>query len=321
MSRSPSTPGSAWIGLGVLSLAWGTSFLVTRLALEELPPETIVAGRILVAAITLNGLRLAAGLRLPRDAGTWLRFALFALTGSVVPFSLISWGQIEVETGLAGILLTTSPLFTVAFAHFMVPGERATPRRLLGLSIGLLGMVVLLDPTSLGGLAGGEGRLGQLAILAGSVCYALNTTLVRRSASLHPLVYASGVMLIGAPLALLAAALGGGIAPPAVPDPQGLAAVVWLGLVPTGLATLVHFRVVASAGPSFTSLTAYLVPVVAVLAGALVFGETLTPTSLIAFALLAGGIAVGRGVPLPALSIPSRLRPSIRPSSLRQRTG
>ncbi len=282
----------AWLGLLFLSLAWGTSFLFTRLALEAFPPSFLVAGRIGVAACALNAVRLGLGLPLPRDAATWLRFLVFALTGSVVPFLLISWGQVEVSSGLAGILLTTSPLVTVAFAHFMVPEERATPRRLIGLAIGLVGVAVLLGPPSLEGLGSSESLVRQIAILAGAACYALNTTLVRRSASLHPIVYGSGVMLLGAPLSLVIAGMSEGTLPTA--DPLANASVLWLGIVPTGLATLVHFRVVAAAGPSFTSITSYLVPVVAAVAGLLVFDETLTPSTFVAFGLLAAGIALGQ---------------------------
>ena len=283
----------AWIGLIFLSLAWGTSFLFTELALEAFPPSYVVAGRISVAACALNAVRLGLGLPLPRDGATWLRFLVFALTGSVAPFLLISWGQIEISSGLAGILLTTSPLVTVALAHFMVPGERATTRRLIGLSMGLVGVAILLGPSSLSGLGGGEQLARQLAILGGAACYALNTTLVRRSTSLHPIVYGSGVMLLGAPMSLVVAGLSEGSA--ATADPLANASVVWLGLVPTGLATLVHFRVVAAAGPSFTSLTSYLVPVVALLAGVFFFDERLTPSTFASFGLLVAGIAIGRG--------------------------
>ncbi|MEM9177143.1 MAG: DMT family transporter [Myxococcota bacterium] len=291
-TREVRVPGVAWLGLLALSLAWGTSFVVTRFALESAPPSTIVAGRILVAALTLNAARLTLGLRLPRDRASWRRFTAFALTGSVIPFTLISWGQVVVESALAGILLTTSPLFVLVFAHALVPGEQATPRRVAGFVIGALAMVVLLDPAALSGLASPDRWVRQLAVLGGSVCYALNTTLVRRSADVHPLVYASGVMLVAAPMAVVGALLLDGPTLPA--SAPAIGTILWLGLVPTGLATLVHHRVVAHAGPSFAALTSYLVPVVAVLAGVLLFDERLPASALVAFALLALGIAIGQ---------------------------
>jgi drug/metabolite transporter (DMT)-like permease len=298
MRRRPAAPGvetRAWLGLGFLSLVWGTSFLLTDLALRELAPARIVAGRIVVAATVLNALRLTQRLSLPRAPAVWLRFTAFALTGSVLPFLLISWGQAQVPSGLAGILMTASPLVTAALAHVLVEGERASGRRLLGLGFGALGVALLLDPSALHAAGDDAAILRPLAILGGAFCYAINTILVRRLPAQDPLVYGSGVMLVAAPLAMAQAAL----LTPVGPTPEEVSAsswipVAWLGLFPTAAATLVHYRVVALAGPTFASLTSYLVPVVALLAGILVLDEPIGAGAITALALIAIGVFLAR---------------------------
>ena len=153
--------------LAVLSSLWGSSFMLTKVALHDLPPTTIVAGRIALACVVLVCILVARGVRLPRDLGTWLWFALLGLTGTVLPFLLINLGQVHVDSGLAAIIVGATPLFTILLAHTLTLDERMTARGLSGVLAGLVGIVVLVGPAALGGL--GVNLWAQLAIAGGAL--------------------------------------------------------------------------------------------------------------------------------------------------------
>lgn len=283
-----------------LAIAWGTAFLFTGVAVVEVSPELLVAARLGVAAAALNLARVALGRALPREPRVWLRLVPVAVTGSVLPFWLISWGQQEVPSGLAGVLMAVSPLVTVGLAHFTVSSEPLDARRLLGVVLGLGGVVALFGPQSLAGLGSADSLLHQLAVLGGAVLYAVNTVITRRLAPLHPVAFSSGVLLVAFAIAL---PVGLTCYPTSAREASlgAWLAVAWLGLVPTGLATLAYYRLVSTEGAGFASLVSYAIPVIALLAGALALGEAVAPSTLAALALILLGVAVVRapGAPGP----------------------
>lgn len=274
---------------------WGTAFVFIRAAVETVPPLSVAAGRIVAAAtVLLIAVRLS-GLRFPRGLHRWAWFALLASVGNALPFFLISWGQQRVESGLTGILMAVNPLVTLSLAHWFVPDDRVTARRALGFILGLCGIGVLLGPEAWRGLGGGTSDLvHRLAILGGALCYATNSVLTRRMPETHPLVASAAVLGVGTflivpPAILLGAPLG---AEPA--STSSLLSVLWLGMIPTAAATIVYFRVIASAGPTFQSLVNYLVPPVAVLTGAAAYGEQPGVTALLALGLILTGLTLGQ---------------------------
>lgn len=278
-----------WLSLAALVAMWGTAFAVIRLAVATVPPLSVAAGRIVVAAAALYLTLRLAGFRLPRRGRLWLWFALLATVGNALPFYLISWGQERVASGVAGILMASNPLVTFLLAHYFVAGERVTRARLLGLGLGFAGVAVLMGPAALAEVGGDPGR--QAAILGGALCYAANSVLTRRMPEVEPLVASTGVLLVASLLVTPAALVLG---TPAAPGPSGasLVALLWLGLVPTAAATIVYFRLVRSAGPTFLSLVNYPVPIVAVATGALAFGERPGAEAWVALALILSGIAL-----------------------------
>ena len=293
--RRPSSPEAfeGWLLLLALAVLWGTSFFFTRVAVEQLRPELVATVRIAVAAAALNAVRARLGLSLPRDVRAWVSWLPLALSGSVLPFALIGWGQQGIPSGLAGVLMAVSPLVTVALAHFAVAGERLHERKLFGVALGLGGVVILLGPESLLGLGSADTLPRQLAVLGGAALYSLNTVLTRRAPAVHPLVFASGVLGVASLIALpagLAAAFRSGIHA----DAGAWLSVVWLGLVPTGLATLLHYRLVSLEGAGFTSLVSYAIPVIALLAGAVALGERVETSALAALGLILLGVAAAR---------------------------
>jgi drug/metabolite transporter (DMT)-like permease len=236
----------------------------------------------------------ARGLRLPTSRRVWSHYLLMGVVGNAVPFTLIAWGQIRVDVGLAGIMMGVMPLMTLLLAHFFVPGERMTPRMAGGFAVGFIGLVALFGPEALLEL-GGESSdlLGQVAIASAAICYAISTIIARRLATLDPLVSATTVMWVTSAI-MVPAALWVDRPWNLAPSAGAIGSVVWLGLFATALATILYFRVIQTAGPTFLSLINYMIPVVALAAGAIVLDEELVGTVLIGMGLILTGLAISQ---------------------------
>lgn len=286
-----------WLLLLALVVMWGSSFMFNSIAVASLPPLTVVAGRVGVAALVLVIIVYALGKRLPPPGRSWLPYAVIAIIGNAVPFYLITWGQQVVESALAGILMAMMPLATIALAHFLIAGEHLTRQRVTGFAIGFLGIVLLMGPAALAGVGGDAVRIvSQLAVLGGALCYALQSVLTR-------LIIKGDVMVAAAATLLIAAVV---VVPVALwldrpwtlaPTGSSVAAVVWLGVAPTAIATILYFMLIRSAGPSFMSLVNYLSPGVAVMLGLLVLGETPHPYAYFGLALILAGLAFSQSRP------------------------
>jgi drug/metabolite transporter (DMT)-like permease len=287
------TPGN-WLSLAALIMLWGTSFMFISLSLESFSPVGIVSMRVLLAAVVLTVFMYIRGLRLPATGLAWSIFLLFGIVGNLLPFYLISVGQKEVSSGIAGLLMAVMPLATMVLAHYFVAGERLNRFKIMGFMLGISGVAIILWPSIVGSHSD---LLSSLLILLAALCYALNTILVRRLPAFNPIVTGSGVMLISSlimvPFWLLTET-------PLQQDYSltSLLSVVWLGIGPTGIATLILFAVIASAGPTFISYINYVIPVVAYFTGALILGEALEWRSLGALLLIILGIALTRKRPV-----------------------
>ncbi|WGH78335.1 DMT family transporter [Jannaschia ovalis] len=279
----------AWAEMGLLALIWGASFLSIRVALDELPFVTLVAWRVAPAALVLWALVLIRGLSLPRTPRVWAALLVMGLLNNVIPFSLMAWGQQFIETGLTAILNAGTAIFGVAAAAIFLADERLTPRRTIGVALGFLGVATAIGLREL--LALDLRSLAQLAVVGGTVSYALAGVWARKQlAGLAPQVQAAG-MLTGSTLVMVPAALL--IDGPALPAlPATWAAIGYVSIVATALAYLLYFRVLAMAGSGNLMLVTLLVAPVAILLGAGLRGETLAPSVYAGFALLALGLAV-----------------------------
>lgn len=282
-----------WAMLMALTLMWGSSFLLTKVAVAGLPPDLVVAGRLLVGACLLVPL---AWLRAARPAGgarLWLFYILIALFGNVLPFSMIAWGQTFIDSGLAGILMAIMPLATLGLAHFLVPGERMTALRAIGFLMGFLGVVVLMGPDALLGLADGQGHLpAMLSVLGGALCYAVSSILARLRPPSDALFSAASTISLASLIMLPMLFWTGELEPQAAPEAPHLVAVTLLGVFSTAIASVVYFRLVKSAGPSFVSQLNYLIPLWAVGVGMLFLGEQPEGRHLYALGLILSGILV-----------------------------
>ncbi len=279
-----------WTLLLGLSILWGGSFFFVGVAVQELPPLTIVALRVGLAAVGLWVIALVLGLTPPRAPRVWLAFLCMGTINNVIPFSLIVWGQTQIASGLASILNATTPLFTVVVATCLLSDERATPLKLVGVITGFCGVVVMIG---LPGSAQPTPWLPQLAILAAALSYAFGGVYGRRFKTLgvHPILTAAGQVtasgLIMLPLAFWLE--GAGALAAAGPGTWG--AILGLALFSTSLAYIIYFRLLATAGATNLLLVTLLVPASAILLGVLFLNEALSVTQFAGLGLIALGLS------------------------------
>ncbi|MFW8594976.1 DMT family transporter [Cribrihabitans neustonicus] len=295
----PNTPGAAnWAKLLCLGVIWGASFMAVSLALENVPPMTIAALRISLAALCLLAVLRALGIPLPplRDREgriIWACALGMGVFSGALPFTLLSWGQTYVASGFAGVSMAVVPLFVLPLAHLLVPGERMTAWRTAGFLTGFAGVVVLIGLDALRTAGSDLESLARLACLGAALCYAAGSIITRLCPAVNLLALSAAALICGAALMLPLALWAEGV--PALPGPVPLAAVVYLGLLPTALAQVLLVQIARSAGPAFLSTVNYQVPVWSVLFGAALLDEALPPQLFAALALILTGLLLGRG--------------------------
>lgn len=282
-----------WAMLGFLSLAWGMAFSFIAVGLKAFPPLTLVCIRLAVGALTLYAIMRYYRYALPTQWRWWGRFAILAIAGNLIPFSLVAWGQTQISSGQAGLLMALMPISTMVLAHFFTQEDTLTARRISGVILGLLGVAVLIGPNLRSGPGGGS-LVAQLAMLGATLAYATNAVYTKNLPSINTLVVATGSLIMGT-IVLLPVSLY-------VEQPWQLQlsiapvlSVIALGVISTGLATWVYFRVVSDCGPSFLSLISYMIPVIAFAAGIFLLGETAVPTQFLGLVLILLGIALSQG--------------------------
>jgi drug/metabolite transporter (DMT)-like permease len=281
---------SEWLELLLLSVLWGGSFFLEGIQVKALPPFTIVFLRLGLAAIILNVLIRALGKRLPDSASAWLAFFAMGLLNNAVPFCLVVWGQSHIASGLAAILNATTPLSTVVVAHFLTADEKMTSNRLLGVTIGFLGVVVLIGPDSLEGLGGNV--LAQLAVLLAGVSYAFAGVYGRRfrAMGIDPILTATGQVTASAILLVPFAAFADAPWTLATPPWPVWAAAAGSATFSTALGYVLYFRILATAGATNILLVTFLIPVSAILMGSLGLGEHLEARQFAGLAFIGAGL-------------------------------
>lgn len=277
----------AWLLL--LAALWGSSFMLIKVAVASVTPMTLVSSRLIIAGILLLAYLYGSGGRLPRDRDAWAVFAFIGFFGNALPFFLISWGEQHIDSGLAAILMGIMPVATVALAHFFIPEEPFNVYRGAGVTIGFVGLGVLVGWQALAGL--GQEVVAQTAVMGGALSYAVTTVYARRRARLPGRVLATGATLAGAlwitPVAVLAERPW-----QLQPTSISLAAIAVLAVLPTAAATLIYFKLLQRLGATTLSQINYLIPIVGFTWGVLVLGEQPGWRAGIALALVLTGIAL-----------------------------
>ena len=270
-----------WI---LLATIWGSSYLAIKIGVESIDPLSLVAMRMMIGTIILLVILRAQSLSLPRDLASWGVLTVSGLFGSIIPFSLISFGELHVESGLAALLMGISPVVTILLAPLAHKDEKLTKRSLIGIGFGILGLLVLFGPAALNGF--GSHIMGQLAVLGAALCYAFTTLYVRKYANLPAVTMSAGSMLIGTIIIVIAAFIIDAPLSSDLPSFNSLSAAIYLGIFPTALATWIYFYLVPQLGAARMSQINFMVPVVGALLGIVFLNEALGFNALIALLLI-----------------------------------
>jgi drug/metabolite transporter (DMT)-like permease len=317
---SPGAPGQGrrervgpWLDFALLSVIWGSSYLFLKIGLDEgMRPLTLVAWRLAIALVVLTvALRLTRG-RLPTGRRAVGTFVVLALLNASIPWILITWGAQHIPSGLAAILNALNPLFTIVIAALILHDEPITVNRAAGLLLGFVGAAVLASP-NLGGMSASPDAplviAGEVALVVASASYAVGVVWARHRVTGRPLIVdpqtgprpprpleiAAGQVLISfllnAPLALILERPAGGFVP--MPGSvEAWASIVWLGLLSTGVGFVLSFRLIRTWGATRQSLVTYVIPVVAIVLGAVVLHERLHPAELLGTVLIMSGVVL-----------------------------
>ncbi len=270
-----------WI---VLVVIWSSSFLAIKVGIETMGPLTLVAVRMVIGTSVMLIVLRSFSLSLPKDMRSWGILFVCGMMGNIIPFSLISFGELNVDSGLAALLMGIAPVATVLFAPLVHRDEELSLGAIAGIAIGVLGLVVLIGPEALKGL--GSQLSGQAAILGAALCYAFTTLFVRRFAALPALVMAAGSMLTGT-VVIVGLAYTFETPPQEFPVfSRSLIAALYLGLFPTALATLIYFYLVPRLGAGRVSQINFVVPLGGTIFGVIFLGESLRANALAALFLI-----------------------------------
>lgn len=286
-----------WLKIAALGVIWGASFMSVTIALEGVGPLVLVATRLALGAAFLVSLSYVIGPGLPPVRGenaklVWLFTLILALFSNAIPFALLSWGQQVVASGFAGVCMAVVPLLVLPLAHVFVPGEKMRLRRFIGFVIGTVGVIVLIGPSAFASTGKDLETLAKLACVGAACCYAIGSIATRLCPEVNRLALAAAVLLVAAVMFLPYALYVEGV--PGALDRRTLLALLYLGILPTGLAQIILVQVIRDAGPVFMSLVNYQVPVWSVIFGAVILSEPLPPSLFLAMGLILGGVALSQ---------------------------
>lgn len=278
----------AWVALFALGTIWGLSFVSVRVALDEIGPLTSVAHRTFWAMLVLWAVVWGMRLAIPRDTRTWVAFLVMGVLNNVIPFSLMAWGQLHIETGLTSILNATTAIFGVLVAAIVFSDERLSLRKAIGVLIGFLGVATAIGLENLYNFD--IRSLAQLAVLAGTISYACAGAWARTNLSHLPPQVAAAGMLTGSTLITLPLAytLEGPISLALQPDT--MLAIGYYAIVATAGAYLLYYKILGMAGSGNLMLVTLLVAPVTIVAGAIILNESLSLNAYAGFVLLAIGL-------------------------------
>jgi len=278
-----------------LATLWGASYTFIRVAVATIPPITLIAGRTAIAGLLLVVIMHWRGVRMPRDIATWRRFLFQACLNSVIPWTMIAWGERTLDAGLATILNSTSPIFTFFLTLAISRHEALTSRKLFGVVAGMAGICLIVGVQALTGF--GEQLTAQIVTVAAAICYAGAAIFSRGFKGLDPMAPAAGSLVCGAAILI---PVGLVVEQPwtLAPSTNSLLALLGLAVFSTATAFVIYFRLIQTLGSVGTTAQAYLRVPIGVALGVLFLGEHLSPTVWIGLTCVVIGVA--------AMTIPAR---------------
>lgn len=289
-SAPPPMSLAVWAQLLLLGAIWGGSFFFARIAVQEIAPLTLVLFRVGIAALALQLYLAARRISFAPAFAQWPAFLLLALVNNVIPFSLMFLGQTELGAGTASVLNATTPFWTIIVAGLFTADEKVSMAKLAGVGLGIAGTAVMVGPGLFAGLGGPV--WAKMALLGMALSYAFAFVIARRITGLAPTVVATGQLTASSAIMLPLILLLYGPAGLFDASAGTWSAVFGLALLSTACAYVLYFRIVAAAGATNASLVTLIVPVSAILLGALFLGERLEPFEFAGMALIACGLLV-----------------------------
>ncbi len=273
-AKRPAAPVVEFLLLAILALLWGSSYLLIKIALETIPPVTLIATRVTIAAVFLVIVMLLRAQSLPTDSKTWRMLFIQSFLNSIGAWTVLAWGQQFVGSGLASVLNSTSPIFVFFITLFFTRHEPAGIFKLLGACLGVTGVALIVGVEVLSGL--GQQLIGQLAVLLGAILYAGAAIYGRNFSHLPPIVTAASTM-IWATVCLIPASLYLDRPWTIEPSTPSLIAALVLAVFCTGMALIIYFRLIRTLGSLGVTSQSYLRAGVGVVLGVAFLGETITP--------------------------------------------
>ncbi len=277
--------------LTTLGAIWASAFMCIEVALTDFSPLAIAAWRISIGALALAPMVLLRRGQWPRGSRTWLLVFLAGALYNAVPFSLISWGQQYVSSGMTALLMSCGPFVALALSHVLTPDDRFTLGKLGGVVLGFSGVVVLVGEQALEGSGGAV--VGQLAMVAAVSCYALSSLIVRRIVGVGPLTL-SFVTLASSAIYMLPLLFVSGEPFPPITSTGSLTALLFLGFVPTAAAYVIRVQIVQQVGATFLSQVSFYIPPFGLLWSWLFLDQVPRGTIWVALALILCGLLVSR---------------------------
>ncbi len=289
MTRQPTR--TDYIVLFALGALWGSSFGAIKIALHGVTPLTVMSVRILLAGAALLLLILVRKTPLPRGIQNWIKIGWMALFGTLIPFFLVPWGQLQIDSSLAAILMAVNPLFALTLGHFFSEHESFTLRQLLAMLVGFSGILLVFGENAISSINGNI--WAQLAVIGAGFCYTISGVIVSRvrgasadSVSASIFICSSVIvfplwMILEQPWSLHF-------------ETESLLALTHLGLVSTGMAFLMRYYIILRAGAVFLSYVAFIIPMFGILFGILFLGETISVNTMGAVVLILSGVFLGR---------------------------
>ena len=283
-----------WLLLLALGIMWGTSYAFIKLGVETLPTFTLIASRLAIGLALLVTVVLVARQAPPPPGRVYAHLAVMAAINIVIPFTLITWAEQSVDSSVAAVLNGAVPLIVIVLAALTFHDEPITLNRLAGVVVGYVGVIVLVAP-GLAAAAGGSEVTGEVALIGSTISYAIGAVYARRNIKgLRPMIPA--VFQVGFAFVMVSVLALATENPFAVTwTTNALIAVVWLGLLGSGLAYLLMFRLLSRIGATATSQLAYLLPVVGIITGAVMLGETVDLPILVGTGLILAGVTLVNG--------------------------
>ncbi len=293
----------AWLILFLLGAIWGASYLFIKVGVETIPPITFVEGRTLLATLALLVVLQIRKESMPRTLRGWAPLVAVGVFNSVIPYTLISWGEESISSGLAAILTSMVPLFAVVFAHFVTHDERLSVTKVMGVSVGFIGVIVLSLPQLRGGIQ--AQLVGELAVVAASASYASATLIARKFLRGVSYVVASAGQLGVSAVVLLPLSLLFDNPMSLRPSFASLGSLITLSLLGTAFALFLYYWLIANTGATRTTLVTYIMPLMGVMWGALILHEPIEWEAIIGLALIIGGVGLVTRQRQPAPKIAS----------------